>query len=287
METMSIIQLTSDVLFKNGARIKLPDPPTTRLDRETPPGCFSLKESLEYLTLVDSPAISRQVTTDDVTSLFGGKEQIKASQTCFTATSQITLDNNVNIQMDLSSVPDSNEPGGSDANSCAICWSEFGVISNRKQFCQVSTRNICGDCSRLVEGASRPFDFKASLRVSDGQFLLAKALAAKKKNISSNRITQQASVGKTHDHNQEYKNRVSLGLFNKLSSLGGAGENSDQSTNEKISSAVSNVNQARDAILERGSKLEGLAEKTEALSNTSLEFANLAKELNRQQNSWW
>jgi hypothetical protein len=43
----------------------------------------------------------------------------------------------------------------------------------------------------------------------------------------------------------------------------------------------------KNAVLERGDKLERLGEKTQALEQASIDFASLAKELNRSQNSWW
>ena len=114
----------------------------------------------------------------------------------------------LNVHVDISSVPDSNEPGGSDVSSCAICWSEFGVITNRKQFCQISTRHVCNDCStkRLFEGG-REF------RVSDGQYLFAKAQEGKK--AVSHTMTQRVIASKKEP--RESKNRVSLGLLSKSS----------------------------------------------------------------------
>ena len=282
---MNVIKSTADVLILNGSRTKFPSPPKSRLDRETPPGCISYTESLDSNMESDPPIIDRdrlKMDDDNMLSLFGGKERVKASQTCFavmTKPTNGTQNDALNVQSDLSSVSDSAEPGGSDSNSCAICWSEFGVISNRKQFCQVSTRYVCNDCSskRLVEGGR-------DVRVSDGQFLLAKAKESKRTLLNETNL-QPTTADKRKEPNREAKNRLSLGLFGNKSTNHDA--NSKQSTAERVTSTVSSLNQTRNAVLERGSKLEGLADKTEALSNASLDFANMAKELNRQQNSWW
>jgi DNA-directed RNA polymerase subunit RPC12/RpoP len=281
---LEVIQSAADILIRNGARTNLSPPPETRLDRETPPGCFSLSESLELIKYEDAPIIDRKglkMNDDVVISLLGGKDRVRASQTCFAVMPKITniVDGALNVQMDLSSVADSNEPGGSDSNSCAICWSEFGVISNRKQFCQVSTRYVCNECStkRLVERGK-------DIRVSDGQYLVAKAQAAKS---DVGNKSQVLAVGKPKEPNGESKNRLSLGLFNKSSSSANDSAKDEHSTKEKITSAVSSLNETRNAVLERGDKLNRLADKTEALSNASLDFANMAKELNKQQNSWW
>lgn len=281
-----MILSASDVLLRSGARMNLPLPPITRLDRETPPGCISLCEALELCKDVDLPIIDRKglkLDEESITSLFGGKERVKASLTSFSVIpkpTNSTLPRALNVQLDLSSVADSTDPGGSDSNSCAICWSEFGVISNRKQFCHVSTRYVCNDCSskRLVESGR-------DVRVSDGQFLLAKSQESKRVLNKGSSIQAQPAVKKV-EPNREFKNRLSLGLFNKSSSSDNDA-NAEQSTKDKITSTVSSLHQTRNAVLERGNKLEGLADKTEALSQASLDFANMAKELNQQQSSWW
>lgn len=270
----------ADVLLQNGARTDLPPPPPSRLDRETPLGCFSLKESLEERTTTHPPLIDRnglKLDNEEMVALLGGKEKVKASQNKHKEMPKAT--NTINVQVDMSSVPDSNEPGGSDASSCAICWSEFGLITNRKQFCHISTRYVCNDCStkRVVEGGR-------DVRVSDGQYLFAKAQATKR---AVGHTMAQRAVANEKEPIRESKNRVSLGLFSKSSSSASADAKSEPSMKEKITSAVSGLGQTRDAVLERGSKLEGLADKTDALNKASLDFANMAKELERQQNSWW
>ena len=283
--TMTLIRSTADVLIRNGARTNLPPPPKSRLGREPPPGCLSHKESLDVHKKQGQPKMNRvglKMDDDNVLSLLGGKQRIKASQACFAAMAKAhnsIQHDALNVQLDLSSVSDSPEPGGNDSNSCAICWAEFGVISNRKQFCQVSTRYVCNDCSskRLVEGGK-------DVRLSDGQFLMAKAKEIKR-TLRSETNLQPAAVRKGAGQNRESKNRLSLGLFGNKSANDDRGR--EQSKKEGISSTISSLSQTRDAVLERGSKLEGLADKSEALNNASLDFANMAKELNRQQNSWW
>lgn len=285
---LETIQSVADVLLRNGARINLPPPPQSRLDREPPPGCCYFKESSENHTSPSASLIERtglKIDGDDIViTLFGGKERIQSSQRIFSSISKLTnsaIAEGINVQSDLSAVPDSVEPGGSDSKSCAICWSEFGLISNRKQFCHVSTRYVCNDCStkRLVEGGR-------DVRISDGQFLLAKAQEAKTK--ANLKVSEHVSTRKKEPA-RESKNRLSLGLkmFSQSNSPTYTEAKSELSTKGGISSAVSGLGQARDAVVERGSKLQGLAEKTDALSQASLDFANMAKELNRQQNSFW
>ena len=79
--------------------------------------------------------------------------------------------------------------------------------------------------------------------------------------------------------------RESLGLNSK----GGTESNKSEppSAQDRISSALSGLGQMKDKVLERGDKLESLQDKSEALEKASLDFANMAKELNRSQNSWF
>ena len=209
---LETIQLAADLLLQNGARTNLPPPPPSRQDRETPLGCFSLQESLEDRTAMHTPLIDRtglNFDGNEIIALLGGKARVQTLQKRFAEMPKATNRTlTLNVHVDISSVPDSNEPGGSDVSSCAICWSEFGVITNRKQFCQISTRHVCNDCStkHLFEGG-REF------RVSDGQYLFAKAQEGKK--AVSHTKTQRVIASKKEP--RESKNRVSLGLFSKSS----------------------------------------------------------------------
>ena len=76
--------------------------------------------------------------------------------------------------------------------------------------------------------------------------------------------------------------RESLGLNSKGDS---ETNKSEPSTQDRISSALSGLGQMKDKVLERGDKLQSLQDKSEALEKASLDFANMAKELNRSQNS--
>ena len=81
------------------------------------------------------------------------------------------------------------------------------------------------------------------------------------------------------------KARESLGLVSKHDANA---KNTDVSTTQdRISNAISGLGQMKDKVLERGDKLNSLQDKSEALEKQSIDFANMAKELNRSQNSWW
>ena len=54
-----------------------------------------------------------------------------------------------------------------------------------------------------------------------------------------------------------------------------------------VDGILSNMSSMTNAVMDRGSKLTTLAEKTQTLEAASLDFAIMAKELNQRQNSWW
>ena len=275
---MKVIQACAEVLLKNGARINVPPPPSTRLDRPTPTGCYSLKEAIDDPNTSSISMSSRDGLTLDgknnqIINLLGGVDRVNAAQKAFVAKAK-SVNKSSTLKIESTS-NDSDAPGGSDSNSCAICWSEFGVISNRKHLCRVTRRYVCNDCStkRLVVNGSEQ-------RVSDGQYLLSISEAGK--TATKQQAKQKEQMQK---HRQSVTQaRESLGLNSKGDS---ETNKSEPSTQDRISSALSGLGQMKDKVLERGDKLESLQDKSEALEKASLDFANMAKELNRSQNSWF
>ncbi len=283
-----VIQSIAQILLMNGARINVAPPPPSRLDRMTPKGCYSLKEALK--TKHESSSIQlndrdklRLDGNVEITTLLGGADSIKSFQKSFvTASKCVKLGRECDVKVESTSI-ESDAPGGSDSNSCAICWVEFGLISNRKHLCRVSRRYVCNDCSTkrvLVNGSES--------RISDGifLFLLAEARKADKK-------SQEKRDEQMHQKRRNVTQaRESLGF--KSTCRGAASdtktietENANLTAKDRISTAISGIGHMKDAVLERGDKLERLGEKTQALEQASIDFANIAKELNRSQNSWW
>lgn len=72
------------------------------------------------------------------------------------------------------SIPDSNLPGGSDINSCSICWKDFksssSFVKKVRNVCVLSRRFVCDECSR--KGFS---DGVMTYHISDGQYNLLKS----------------------------------------------------------------------------------------------------------------
>jgi len=277
-----VIQASAELLLKNGARINMQQPPQTRLDRPIPNHCYSFNEAVEdkqtSSMLISYREKLKLDNNKEFLLLIGGASRVGTFQNAFA-----TIGKTVTVTGAVigSSSLDSDAPGGSNSNSCAICWSEFGIISNRKHLCRVSRRYVCNDCStkRLVDNGSEQ-------RVSDGQFLLWSAQARKK--------DTKVKAGREEQMRKQRQSvtqaRKSLGLKPKSGSGSSSDTNEKQaklSTKDKITSAISGIGQARNAVLERGNKLESLADKTDALNQASLDFANMAKELNQSQNSWW
>jgi hypothetical protein len=60
-------------------------------------------------------------------------------------------------------------------------------------------------------------------------------------------------------------------------------ESEDHDKEEEIATVNSTLNKTRDAVIERGEKLNTLVEKSSALNDASLEFKNMAKQLAESQ----
>ncbi len=186
-------------------------------------------------------------------------------------------------------------PGGSDERNCSICWKKFGLIS-RKHRCRISRRYICEECSThriIINGIE--------YRVSDGQFLLAKAeemkeiqrkidaAAAKKRQEEKKGMMKGLANRLKKMEGEDNANRESLfgGLASSFSKgLGLADDSKDKAETEadNVSGLADQLNQTRDALNERGAKLSALSDKSDKLVNASQDFAAMAKELNKKSN---
>ena len=188
---------------------------------------------------------------------------------------------------DKLAIEDSAAPGGSDEKSCAICWSSFGKLMNRKHRCRISRRHVCDECSskRIVEAGEEH-------RVSDGQFLLARADEAKSRRLAEakersekeqHRETTEARLSRLEAEEQSKRDSLFSGVMEGMAkAVFGEDEETEKSQQKNIEGLSSQLNQTRDALNERGEKLNTLAEKSDKLVNASRDFASMAKELNRQ-----
>ncbi len=283
----TVIPSIAQILLMNGARINIAPPPPSRLDRMIPKGCYSLKEALEYkhesssIQLCDRDELRLDGNVEFIT-LLGGADNIKSFLKSFATTSKcVKLGQEWDVKVESTSI-DSDAPGGSDSNSCAICWVEFGLISNRKHLCRVSRRYVCNDCSTkrvLVNGSES--------RISDGIFLYLLTMTQKADNKSQENRDAQMERQRLN----VTQARRALGLKSATEAVSDTKTIETYKANltakERISSAISGLGHMKNAVLERGDKLERLGEKTQALEQASIDFASMANELNRSQNSWW
>ncbi len=268
-------QAGAELLMMNGARINMPSPPSSRFNRPTPLGCCSLTMALVADPMAASSRECSPLDKNEVITLFGGSSRVNSLLKAFTNKSAKIVSA---FEIGSTSI-DSCAPGGSDSTSCAICWSEFRLVSKRKHLCRVSSKFVCQECStkRVMVNSSEH-------RISDGQYLLA--LADAKKMEKKAKVDQEERV--PNHRRSVTQARKSLGLESKAKeATNGTTEVTETNFKDRFANAMSGLGQAKDSVLERGAKLESLAEKTESLEQASLDFANMAKELNRSQNSWW
>lgn len=291
---MGISKITS-YLIENGGRVSLEAPPLMRSkDRVFPSMDIELNNSAEvYLLPVDRSLLKIQANKQ-LAELLGIVRSNPAEKVwADTQTTESTGD--ITFHTDKLVIEDSAAPGGSDAKSCAICWKAFGTLSNRKHRCRISRRHVCDECSskRVRSGVE-------GHRVSDGQFLLAKAdfTAAKSRKQHEaglefqRRVAQQqtartaAEVRLDRLEAQEAANRDSLfgNLVGNMSKavFGEEGQDVQTTQSDSIQGLSNRLNETRDALNQRGEKLSTLADKSDKLVNASKDFASMAKELNRK-----
>ena len=192
-----------------------------------------------------------------------------------------------------------------DANSCAICWKTFGTVSNRRHSCRITRRYVCDECS-----TKRMYDSRAvEHRISDGQFPLAQVEGAKM-DEEEQKIHDAERARRQEEKKKERTARLAgataaggmsaaTGVGDEMDAdkqelFGGAimknmknlimGDDEDEEE-DQLQSVTAKLSATRDAFNERGERLNSLAEKTAALQDASKDFASMAKELRKQQES--
>ena len=282
-----------ECLTIHGARVFPDVPPLLRCDDRTK---FTKKNSTEPET--DSTKRDQVKMQGNIEiSLLVGKAKINEALAYWKNLKPVSPASKAILFNTKENIDNSMAPGGSDERNCSICWKKFGMIS-RKHRCRISRRFVCDDCSTrrvVVDGIE--------YRVSDGQFLLAKAEEMKEVKRKSDaaaaaaqkeqRKQQSKLKGLTNILNKmdadENSNRDSLfgGIAaNFAKGLGLAEDSKDKAATEAdtISGLSAQLNQTRDALNERGAKLNTLSDKSDKLVNASQDFASMAKELNKKSN---
>jgi hypothetical protein len=305
----AIIKLIAEVgelLVKNGARLSLDKPPTARSLMRAPHG--SLDRSSSSLDSVGSDEGADKVDRSHLHKIQSNKQleellgmdRLAAAQMVWNSVKTINSTGNAMIRQDSkTAIEDSEAPGGSDEKSCAICWKHFGKIVNRKHRCRITWRHVCDECSskRIIENGEEH-------RISDGQFMLARVDEVKKDSERLEAERKQESIQISHLPKstaaarlerleaEERAQRDSLfgGVMENISkAVFGDGETESSSAvpASEIGGLSAKLGQTRDALNERGEKLNTLADKSDRLVNASKDFASMAKELNRKSQSFW
>ena len=139
----------------------------------------------------------------------------------------------------------------------------------------ILSKKVCSECSEktiTIDGCQ--------YRVSDGQFNAISTNAAKQE-ISRRKI-YELKRQQAQEERKALEAQAKEGLFGTS-----IGSNANQTTTAqdvtvKTHGLSAELNQTRNALLERGEKLQSVSDKSESLRNQSLEFANLAKQLEKQ-----
>eukprot|EP00934_Nitzschia_sp_Nitz4_P009330 Nitzschia sp. Nitz4//scaffold156_size52432//26049//30881//NITZ4_006827-RA/size52432-snap-gene-0.13-mRNA-1//-1//CDS//3329537415//9320//frame0 len=286
----NLLSKVSGFLIMHGGRVALEPPPTARSkDRR-------FLETTEAAVETESLPIQRlelKITENQkLVELLGIRNQSHAEKV-WNEFSGVESCGIAKFHTDKLAIPDSLAPGGSDSKTCAICWKPFGTITNRKHRCRISRRHVCEECStkRVKENGE-------DHRVSDGQFLLARADAM---TVAAREQHQQQDIRNDHQHQvprnavearlerleaEEAANRDSLfgNIMGNVTKavFGEEDQGNELSQAESVHSLTNQLNQTKDMLVERGDKLNTLAEKSDKLVNASKDFASMAKELNRQ-----
>ena len=263
-----------EFLIKTGARISI-DPPK---DRRRGAGANNVNKANRNIQPLKE---------------FGdllGSYRLKTSEMAWQSMKSVNVSRkNYIFHTDKSPIEDSMAPGGSDEKSCCICWKAFGIM-NRKHRCRISRRHICDECStkRVVESENGE-----EHRVSDGQFLLARAdgihrheLELERRNREKETQAAAAAARLERLEAEEAEKRDSLfgGVLDSMSKavFGEETEEASKTTSRDVQGLSDTLGQTRDALNERGEKLNTLAEKSDKLVEASRDFASMATELNKQ-----
>ncbi len=291
LKILGDLAATAEFLVQSGARLGL-EPPllSRRVSRSPSP---SLHRSPSTSDKIDGDlradrSLSKFESNKQLMKILGGEERLAAARKSFCALQSVPVTSKLVLLRDKNvALNDSAAPGGSDEKSCAICWKAFGALVNRKHKCRVTMRYICDDCS-----SRRVISDGEEIRLSDGQFLFARVEAAKEEGqcqqseLERQRVQQlraeKAELRVRRLEAEEESDRESLfsGVIDMASNFV-FGED-DQKCDNDVPGLSQTLGQTRNALVERGAKLEALGEKTSRLADASRDFAQMAKELSKE-----
>lgn len=292
---LSVIANVADTLVKNGARVSLEAPPSKRP--------ISMNESLASSHLEDGPVIDaydrsslKIESNKKLVKLLGGNDRLNAAKKAWLEVKLTPAPSNFSLPFEHeSALEDKFVPGGTNEKSCAICWKEFGSIMNRRHKCRVTLRYVCDECSskRVIVDSNEQ-------RISDGQFtLLCADLTGEAEKKEINRQQQEAQIQHINRTREEARKkrldeeaqRESLfgGVMEKAASFLAGEDESEMkpaaaatATSEQIGGLSDTLSNTKNALLDRGDKLNSLSDKSAQMVDASANFAKMAKELQKQ-----
>ena len=158
---LDLLTKLSVCLCRHGARLSLDAPPPER--RKTNNTEQDISDS-SFPIAVDRDLLKLPSKELPLISVFGTTKVDDALKYWRDLKPAAVVPGKVVLHTEKSLIEDSQAPGGSDEKSCAICWTPFGMISQRQHRCRISKRYVCNDCS-----SKRLSDGEAEYRVSDGK----------------------------------------------------------------------------------------------------------------------
>ncbi|KAL3914415.1 MAG: hypothetical protein SGILL_006111, partial [Bacillariaceae sp.] len=173
-------------LVQNGARLSLDAPLAKRTGENRQPSLNKSEDDDTHQSV--RSALKIQSNKEMMKLIETSSDIVDVQKTWKTLKPAPASTRSVFFTDNKSPLPNSTAPGGSDEKSCAICWKAFGMLV-RKHRCRLSRRFICDECStQRVVGSNEEH------RVSDGQYLLAKAEANRKIAAAQKQASQPAKV---------------------------------------------------------------------------------------------
>lgn len=308
-----------ELLIQHGARIAMESPLVARPNRDNPLEDLVLqllKGGMTSLPALDRGKLNIE-KNGDIIGVFGGKPKLNRQRAKWYQAKAVKAPSGCKIPTGKefpSFVPDFELPGGSDSTNCAICWKSFGLLRNRKHICRLSRRYVCEDCSSksviAIEGGG-----SQSHRVSDGQFTYSKRCSERERGKDRIKLQEKTNARKEHiEKLQGTRHRAGIPTItddSKREELfsgsamsravrnfftdGGTGTANDdveqstrsgsaeKSAQDQLVGIASSLDQTKDALNERGERLNTLSDKTRALADASSDFASMAKELKKSQ----
>lgn len=289
---MRVICDVAQVLVKNGARLSLDPPPRKRSINMDDSFASSQQEGGPIIDAYDRSSLKID-SNKRVLNLFGGIDRLNGAKKEWSYNKTISAPSTFHLPFEHESAfEDKLVPGGTNEKSCAICWKEFGSIMNRRHKCRVTLRFVCDDCS-----SKRVLYEDKEYRISDGQFVLFCSDAKKVENgvVEKKRQQQEAQIEHMTKIREETRKKRLEDEAQRESLFGGMmekaagfvfGEDDEvaapSAANEQVRGLSDSLNNTKNAMLERGDKLNTLSDKSAAMVDSSANFAKMAKELQKQ-----